>query len=204
MRWNATYQPRGLPNIYHMSLHFSRLPLYPSMSLLPTSSPSSLHLQTVVVAQSTAKLIDGGGKIRIFLPQFLWSNQSHQSLNNFKSCLSGNSKGISSWLCIISVLVAILCRNNIDILPAPSCKWVTLECQWFVVFQNGHSKWWMVADSYNWSIGHRYRIKRKRHTLCPSLNVTINKAPMIIALGILPIDTWFGSGYTYSYYWQPL
>jgi len=69
------YLPQGLPNIYSLLLCPSMLPLYLRLPPLPSLSPSSLHLRTPAIAQSSAKLSGGGGggggEKRIFPSQLL-------------------------------------------------------------------------------------------------------------------------------------
>jgi len=62
------YVPRGLPNIYSLSLHPSPLPLHlcPAVSSSPSLSP--LYLSTPSVARSSAKLSGGGGEKQIVPP----------------------------------------------------------------------------------------------------------------------------------------
>jgi len=58
-----------------------------------------------------------------------WQNEHQRSVNNFRSCMSGNWKFILSWLYIIKVLAAYIGKSDSATLPTSSSKWASTERQ---------------------------------------------------------------------------
>jgi len=66
--------------------------------------------------------------------------ERQRSINDFRSCKSGNSKAILSFLCMIKALATIIEITNSYTLHAPSWIWESMECQWFLTFHHRYSK----------------------------------------------------------------
>jgi len=67
-------------------------------------------------------------------------NEYQWSVNNFRSCKSGDSKLFQSWFYMIKVLATFIGNNYSDMLPTPSWQWVSMERQWCLVLHPGYSE----------------------------------------------------------------
>jgi len=94
----------------------------------------------------------------------LSDNETQQSINNLWPCIMCNLTG--NWLqkSINEVIAAFRVKNNSEMLPAPSCKWASTQCQWFLVLPLGNLTGdWLPTSIYE--LVATIRGKNNRNTL---------------------------------------
>jgi hypothetical protein len=110
----------------------------------------------------------------------LLQNQRQWSVNNFRSCKSGNWKFNWLWWCITEALATCIGKNDSDMLHSSSCKWTSMECQRLLVLRPELSHHRYIAGSYKRIIGLLCRQHRLQYPPCPIWKMSVNGGSTII------------------------